>query len=77
MTESNNTAYAQQSLFYKTHQTDLRAFNITAYDGAGNQFNITQNDASANVIIDTANPTLSNLTIYSNNPSQHLTCNIG
>ena len=30
----------------------LVAFNITAYDGAGNQFNITQNDASANVMID-------------------------
>ena len=52
-------------MFYKTPQTDL--FNITAYDGAGNEFNLTQNDASANVIIDTANPTLSNLTIYSNN----------
>ena len=44
------------------------AFNITAYDAAGNEFNITQNDASANVIIDTANPESSNLTIYSNNP---------
>ena len=43
------------------------AFNITAYDSAGNEFNITQDDASANVIIDTVDPESSNLTIYSNN----------
>ena len=47
----------QTSLFYKTQNGPV-AFNITAYDGAGNEFNLTQNDASANVIIDTANPTL-------------------
>ena len=67
MTESNNTAYANITVLQNS-PNGLAAFNITAYDGAGNQFNITQNDASANVIIDTANPTLSNLTIYSNNP---------
>ena len=66
MTESNNTAYANISVL-QNFPNGLVAFNITAYDGAGNQFNITQNDASANVMIDTANPTLSNLTIYSNN----------
>ena len=66
MTESNNTAYANITVLQNS-PNGLAAFNITAYDGAGNQFNITQNDASANVIIDTANPTLSNLTIYSNN----------
>ena len=67
MTESNNTAYANITVLQNS-PNGLAAFNITAYDGAGNEFNITQNDASANVIIDTANPTLSNLTIYSNNP---------
>ena len=66
MTESNNTAYANITVLQNS-PNGLAAFNITAYDGAGNEFNITQNDASANVIIDTANPTLSNLTIYSNN----------
>ena len=66
MTESNNTAYTTISVLQNS-PNGLAAFNITAYDGAGNEFNITQNDASANVIIDTANPTLSNLTIYSNN----------
>ena len=66
MTESNNTAYTTISVLQNS-PNGLAAFNITAYDGAGNQFNVTQNDASANVIIDTANPTLSNLTIYSNN----------
>ena len=66
MVESNNTAYANISVL-QNFPNGLVAFNITAYDGAGNQFNITQNDASANVMIDTANPTLSNLTIYSNN----------
>ena len=72
MTESNNTAYANITVLQNS-PNGLAAFNITAYDGAGNQFNITQNDASANVIIDTANPTLSNLTIYRTIP-QHLTC---
>ena len=67
MTESNNTAYTTISVLQNS-PNGLATFNITAYDGAGNEFNITQNDASANVIIDTANPTLSNLTIYSNNP---------
>ena len=67
MTESNNIAYTTISVLQNS-PNGLAAFNITAYDGAGNQFNVTQNDASANVIIDTANPTLSNLTIYSNNP---------
>ena len=66
MTESNNTAYTTISVLQNS-PNGLAAFNITAYDGAGNEFNITQNDASANVIIDTANPTLSNLTIYSDN----------
>ena len=67
MTESNNTAYANITVLQNS-PNGLAAFNITAYDGAGNEFNITQNDVSVNVIIDTANPTLSNLTIYSNNP---------
>ena len=66
MTESNNTAYANITVL-ENSQNGLAAFNITAYDGAGNEFNVTQNDTSTNVIIDTANPTLSNLTIYSNN----------
>ena len=43
MTESNNIAYANM-MFYKTHQTAPVAFNITAYDRAGNEFNITQDD---------------------------------
>ena len=64
MNESNNTAYTTISVLQNS-PNGLATFNITAYDGAGNEFNITQNDASANVIIDTANPTLSNLTIYS------------
>ena len=67
MTESNITAYANISVLQNS-PNGLVSFNITAYDGAGNQFNITQNDASANVIIDTVNPESSNLTIYSNNP---------
>ena len=67
MIESNNTAYANISVLQNS-PNGLVAFNITAYDGAGNQFNITQNDASANVMIDTVNPESSNLTIYSNNP---------
>ena len=66
MTESNNTAYATISVLQNSPNGPI-AFNITAYDRAGNEFNITQDDASANVIIDTTNPTLSNLTIYSNN----------
>ena len=66
MTESNNTAYANITVLQNSPNGPV-AFNITAYDGAGNEFNLTQNDASANVIIDTANPTLSNLTIYSDN----------
>ena len=66
MTESNNTAYANITVLQNS-PNGLAAFNITAYDGAGNEFNITQNDVSVNVIIDTANPTLSNLTIYSSN----------
>ena len=66
MTESNNTAYANISVLQNSPNGPV-AFNITAYDIAGNEFNVTQDDASANVIIDTANPTLSNLTIYSNN----------
>ena len=66
MTESNNTAYANISVLQNSPNGPV-AFNITAYDIAGNEFNVTQGDASANVIIDTANPTLSNLTIYSNN----------
>ena len=51
MTESNNTAYANITVLQNS-PNGLAAFNITAYDGAGNQFNITQNDASANVIIE-------------------------
>ena len=66
MTESNNTAYANISVLQNSPNGPV-AFNITAYDIAGNEFNVTQDAASANVIIDTANPTLSNLTIYSNN----------
>ena len=64
MTESNNTAYATISVLQNSSNGPV-AFNITAYDSAGNEFNITQDDASANVIIDTVNPALSNLTIYS------------
>ena len=71
MTESNNTAYTTISVLQNS-PNGLATFNITAYDGAGNEFNITQNDASANVIIDTANPTLSNLTIYSRLTTPHL-----
>ena len=56
MTESNNIAYTTISVLQNS--PNGAAFNITAYDGAGNEFNVTQNDASANVIIDTANPTL-------------------
>ena len=66
MTESNNTAYANISVLQNSPNGPV-AFNITAYDIAGNEFNVTQDAASANVIIDTANPALSNLTIYSNN----------
>ena len=66
MTESNNTAYANISVLQNSPNGPV-AFNITAYDIAGNEFNVTQDDASANVIIDTVNPALSNLTIYSNN----------
>ena len=67
MTESNNTAYANITVL-ENSQNGHVAFNITAYDAAGNEFNLTQNNASANVIIDTVNPESSNLTIYSNNP---------
>ena len=66
MTESNNTAYANITVLQNSQNGPV-VFNITAYDGAGNEFNVTQNDASANVIIDTVDPELSNLTIYSNN----------
>ena len=71
MTELNNTAHANISVLQNFPNGPV-AFNITAYDAAGNEFNITQNDASANVIIDTANPESSNLTIYSNNPHTFL-----
>ena len=71
MTESNNTAYANITVLQNS-PNGLATFNITAYDGAGNEFNITQNDASANVIIDTVDPALSNLTIYSNNANPSL-----
>ena len=66
MTESNNTAYANISVLDNS-SNGLVAFNIIAYDDAGNEFNITEDDASKNVRIDTVNPGLSNLTIYSNN----------
>ena len=66
MTESNNTAYANISVLQNSTNGPV-AFNITAYDSAGNEFNVTQSIASANVIIDTVNPESSNLTIYSNN----------
>ena len=66
MTESNITAFANISVL-QNFPNGLVAFNITAYDGAGNEFNVTQNDTSTNVMIDTVNPALSNLTIYSNN----------
>ena len=49
MTESNNTAYANISVLQNFPNGPV-AFNITAYDGAGNQFNISQSIAS---IIDT------------------------
>ena len=42
MTESNNTAYANITVLQNS-TNGLVAFNITAYDGAGNQFNISQN----------------------------------
>ena len=62
----NNTAYANITVL-QNFTNGLVEFNITAYDGAGNEFNVTQNDTSTNVIIDTVNPNLSNLTIYSDN----------
>ena len=71
MTESNNTAHANISVTQNSTNGPV-AFNITAYDGAGNQFNISQSIASANVIIDTVNPESSNLTIYSNNHNTSL-----
>ena len=66
MTESNNTAYANITVLQNSKNGPV-AFNITAYDSAGNEFNVTQSIASANVIIDTVNPESSNLTIFSNN----------
>ena len=71
MTESNNTAHANISVTQNSTNGPV-AFNITAYDGAGNQFNISQSIASANVIIDTINPSLADLTIYSNNANPSL-----
>ena len=50
MTESNNTAYANITVLQNS-TNGLVEFNITAYDGAGNEFNISQS-TSANVIID-------------------------
>ena len=76
MFESNNTAYANISVL-QNFPNGLVAFNITAYDGAGNQFNITQNDASANVMIDTVNPESLKSNHIQQQPSQHLTCNLG
>ena len=73
MTESNNIAYANISVLQNSPNGPV-TFNITAYDGAGNEFNVTQDAASASVIIDTANPTLSNLTIYSNNLEPMYVC---
>ena len=55
MTELNNTAYANISVLQNSTNGPV-AFNITAYDSAGNEFNISQSIASANVIIDTVNP---------------------
>ena len=52
MTESNNTAYANISVLDNS-SNGLVAFNIIAYDDAGNEFNITEDDASENVRIDT------------------------
>ena len=46
MTESNNTAYANISVLDNS-SNGLVAFNIIAYDGAGNEFNITEDDASS------------------------------
>ena len=66
MTESINTAYANITVLQNS-TNGLVEFNITAYDGAGNEFSVTHNHTSTNVIIDTVNPILSNLTIYSNN----------
>ena len=71
MTESNNIAYTTISVLQNS-PNGLAAFNITAYDGAGNEFNVTQNDASANVIIDIEQDACfiqlsQGLTIYSDN----------
>ena len=41
MTESNNTAYANISVLDNS-SNGLVAFNIIAYDDAGNEFNITE-----------------------------------
>ena len=60
MTESNNTAYANITVLQNS-PNGLVAFNITAYDGAGNEFNVTQDGAYANVIIDTVNPATCNV----------------
>ena len=48
MTELNNTAHANISVLQNFPNGPV-AFNITAYDAAGNEFNITQNVTSANV----------------------------
>ena len=39
------------------------AFNITAYDAAGNEFNLTQNNASANEALKAANVTVFTITL--------------
>ena len=49
MTESNNTAHANISVTQNS-TNGLVAFNITAYDSAGNEFNVTQS-IIANVIM--------------------------
>ena len=46
MTESNITAFANISVL-QNFPNGLVAFNITAYDGAGNEFNVTQNDETS------------------------------
>ena len=66
MTESINTAYANITVLQNSTNGPV-VFNITAYDGAGNEFNVAHDHAFTNVIIDTVNPESSNLTIYSNN----------
>ena len=65
MTESNNTAYANISVLQNSPNGPV-AFNITAYDIAGNEFNVTQDDALQTSYRHGQSYLGSNLTIYSN-----------